>query len=323
MTQLKGIFAAMCTPLDDSGSSIDDGRYKAHIDDIIGAGVHGLVLGSGTGEYAYLSDAEQRHLIEIGAKHTKGRVPVIAQTTALATKDVIEKSKAAQDAGATAVMVMPPFLEPPGERGVIWHYEAIAKAISIPVVMYNVPQQAAPLTEDMYRRLIAVENLDYVKDSSGDFLAVQKFCQIGGGVFCGIDSLIPWALMEGCVGSIWGAANFMPHECAQLYDLIAAGEHKAALALWDQMRTICLWFGGNRHDVDYLTGIKAAARLTGRDMGPPRRPLPPLTAAARHDLRIALSKLPVNRSRQDRLIWRDWQEERDWLIQSTKTGGAV
>ena len=316
MTQLRGIFAAMCTPFEEDGETIDPGRYRAHIDDMIDAGMHGIVLCSGTGEYAYLSDEERTFLIREGTRHVDGRVPTIAQTTALSTADCIAKARAAEDAGATAVMVMPPFLEPPGERGVLYHYEAIAKAISVPVVMYNMPQQAAPLTLDLYRRLIAVENIDYVKDSSGDFTQLQKLVVCGGGVLNGSDPYAPHALMAGCIGMIWGAANFMPHECVRLYDLIAAGEHGQALALWDSMQAACLWLWGNRHDVDYMSGVKAAARLTGRDMGPPRKPLPFVPGPARHDLRMALSKLPVNRSRSERLIWRDWQEERDWFIQS-------
>ena len=320
MTKIHGIYAAMCTPLDDSGQKLDLGRYKAHIDDMIDAGLHGIVLCSGTGEYAYLSDAEHRTLIEVGAKHIDGRVPTVAQTTALSTAECIDKARHAQDAGASAVMVMPPFLEPPGERGVMYHYEAIAKALSVSVVMYNVPQQAAPLTTDLYRRLIAVENLDYVKDSSGDFPELQKLIGVGGSVLNGADPYAPYSLMAGCVGMIWGAANFMPHECAQLYDLIAAGKLKEALALWDLMKPVCLWLAGNGHDVDYLSGVKAATRLTGRDMGPPRKPLPNVPGPARHDLRMAMSRLPVNRTKTERLVWRDWQDERDWLVQSTIRG---
>jgi len=137
-------------------------------------------------------------------------------------------------------------------------------------------------------------------------------------VLNGSDPYAPYSLMAGCVGMIWGAANFMPHECARLYDLIAAGEHAQALALWDVMRAVCLWLWGNRHEVDYLSGTKAAARISGRDLGPPRKPLPFVPGPARHDLRLALSKLPVNRSKVERLIWRDWQEERDWLVQSCR-----
>ena len=156
--------------LDERGEKIDIGRYKAHIDDMIEAGLHGLVLCSGTGEYAFLSDDERAELIKVGARHVNHRVPTVAQTTALSTIDCISKARDAEQVGATAIMVMPPYLEPPGERGILYHYEAIAKSVSIPVVMYNVPSQAAPLTLNLYRRLISVENLDYVKDSSGDLV---------------------------------------------------------------------------------------------------------------------------------------------------------
>ena len=317
--KLHGIFAAMCTPFDSSGEKVDEGRYTAHIDELIEAGLHGLVLCSGTGEYAYLREEEKRRLIELGARHVNGRVPTIAQTTALSTADCIRNSRMAEDAGASAVMVLPPFLEAPGERGVIYHYEAIAKSISIPVVMYNVPEQSCvDITPDLYRRLLAIENLDYIKDSSGDFTSLQKLTAVGGGVMCGIDSLAPWSLMSGCCGMIWGAANFMPHECARLYDLISAGQHSEAIDLWDTMKTISLWFGGNAFGVDYLTGVKAAARLSGRDMGPCRKPLPPVPGPARQAMRIALSRLPVNAVSDNRLLWRDWEEERDWLVQSTR-----
>ena len=318
MRKLTGILAAMCTPMDEHGQSLDMARYRGHIDDMIEAGLHGLVLGSGTGEFAYLSSDEKRQLIAEGCKHVGGRVPTVAQATALSTAECIEGAKFAEGGGASAVMIMPPFLEPPNERGVMYHYTAIAKSISIPVVMYNVPDQAAPLTEDLYRRLIAVENLDYVKDSSGDFRGLQQLIAIGGNVLNGADPYAPYSLMAGCAGMIWGAANFMPHECARLYDLIAAGDHAEALDLWRTMKAICIWLWGNPHDVDYLTGVKAAARLTGRDMGGARKPLPPVPSAARHDIRLALSKLPVNRTKADRLVWRDWQEERDWLIQSQR-----
>ena len=250
MTILKGIYGAMCTPFQESGEGIDLKRYHSHIDDLLEAGVHGLVLCSGTGEYAYLTDDEKQTLISEGVKHINGRCPTIAQTTALSTNECINKARAAEDAGATAIMVMPPFLEPPSERGIIYHYEAIAKAVRIPIVMYNVPQQAAPLSEDTYRKLLAIENLDYIKDSSGDFLNLQKFIKTGGRVFCGIDSFAPFALMSGCTGMIWGAVNFMPHECVKLFNLIEEKKYQDAMDLWKLMEPVCLWLGGNRHDVD-------------------------------------------------------------------------
>ena len=307
----------MCTPFDDSGEHIDEGRYLDHIDELIDAGLHGLVLCSGTGEYAYLRDEEKQRLIELGARHVASRVPTIAQTTALSTAESVEKSRKAEDAGASAVMVMPPFLEAPNERGIIYHYQAIAKAVSIPVVMYNVPEQSCvTITPELYCKLIAIQNLDYIKDSSGDFIALQKLIAVGGGVMSGIDAFAPYSMLAGCQAMIWGAANFMPRECAELYNLIAAGKTNAALTLWDSMKTISLWLGGNPFDVDYLTGVKAAARISGRDMGPSRKPLPPVPTSARHAIRMALAKLPYSKVNSNRLVWRDWEEERSWLVQS-------
>tara|TARA_B100000900_G_scaffold277205_1_gene237046 strand:- start:42 stop:950 length:909 start_codon:yes stop_codon:yes gene_type:complete len=292
---LKGIFGAMCTPFQENGEGIDLKRYHSHIDNLLEAGVHGLVLCSGTGEYAYLTDEERHTLIIEGIKHINGRCPTIAQTTALSTKECIDKAKTAEGLGATAVMVMPPFLEPPSEKGVIHHYETIAKSIEIPIVMYNVPQQAAPLSEDAYRELLNIKNLDYVKDSSGDFLNLQRFIKTGGKVFCGIDSFAPFALMSGCTGMIWGAVNFMPHECVQLFNLIDENKYQEAMDLWKLMEPVCLWLGQNKYDVDYLTGVKAATNLSGRKMGPPRKPLLDVSDAAQLELKIALSQLPINK----------------------------
>ncbi len=295
MSILKGIFGAMCTPFQENGEGIDLKRYHLHIDNLLEAGVHGLVLCSGTGEYAYLTDEERHTLIIEGIKHINGRCPTIVQTTALSTKECIDKAKTAEGLGATAVMVMPPFLEPPSEKGVIHHYETIAKSIEIPIVMYNVPQQAAPLSEDAYRELLNIKNLDYVKDSSGDFLNLQRFIKTGGKVFCGIDSFAPFALMSGCTGMIWGAVNFMPHECVQLFNLIDENKYQEAMDLWKLMEPVCLWLGQNKYDVDYLTGVKAATNLSGRKMGPPRKPLLEISDAAQLELKIALSQLPINK----------------------------
>ena len=315
MKKLRGILAALSTPMTEKAHSIDVGRFRAHIDDMIQAGIHGVVPASGTGEYAYLNDDERYKLIEAGVKHVNGRVPVVAQTTAMSTQDVIERCKHAQGLGVDALMILPPYLEIPDERAIIRHYEFIARAVSTPIILYNVPSHAAEVTDDMFRELRAIENLDYIKDSSGDFSGLQKLIAVGGDVLTGIDSFAPYALLAGCKGMIWGAANFMPHECARLYDLIEADKIAEAFALWDSMKGIAMWLEGNRHDVRYLAGIKAAARLTGRDLGPARRPLPPVPGPARHDIRLALSTLPVNRSKEDHLVWRNWQEERDWLIQ--------
>tara|TARA_B100000965_G_scaffold139721_1_gene116315 strand:+ start:2368 stop:3264 length:897 start_codon:yes stop_codon:yes gene_type:complete len=294
MSLLKGIFGAMCTPLKDNGEIIDLDSYYLHIDELIEAGIHGLVLCSGTGEYAYLNDEEKSTLIREGVKHIDGRCPTIAQTTFLSTSDCIIKAKIAEDEGASAIMVMPSFLEPPTEEGVLRHYEKIADVVKIPIVMYNVPQQAAPISEELYRKLIKIKNLDYIKDSSGDFLSLQKFIQSGGGVLSGVDSFMPYALLNGCAGMICGTANFMPHECVNLYNLIEEKKFKEAIKLWKLMEPICLWLWRNAQNIDFITAVKAATNLTGRKVGLPRKPLLEAPDHIKEELSEAMSSLPIN-----------------------------
>ena len=294
MSLLKGIFGAMCTPLKDNGEIIDLDSYYLHIDELIEAGIHGLVLCSGTGEYAYLNDEEKSILIREGVKHINGRCPTIAQTTFLSTSDCIIKAKIAEDEGASAIMVMPSFLEPPTEEGVLRHYEKIADVVKIPIVMYNVPQQAAPISEELYRKLIKIKNLDYIKDSSGDFLSLQKFIQSGGGVLSGVDSFMPYALINGCAGMICGTANFMPHECVNLYNLIEEKKFKEAIKLWKLMEPICLWLWRNAQNIDFITAVKAATNLTGRKVGLPRKPLLEAPDHIKEELSEAMSSLPIN-----------------------------
>ena len=127
MNTFKGMCVPICTPFVEGGEAVDEGAFKAHIDWMIENGVHIILAGGGTGEFAYLRPAELRRITEITAKHIAGRAHVFAQTSAINTADVIANSKAARDLGADAVMVLPPYFEGPSLPGVRWHYEQIAK----------------------------------------------------------------------------------------------------------------------------------------------------------------------------------------------------
>ena len=142
MSTFKGMCVPICTPFVEGGEAVDEGALKAHIDWMIENGVHIILAGGGTGEFAYLRPAELRRITEVTAKHVAGRAHVFAQTSAINTADVIANSKAAADLGADAVMILPPYFEGPSLPGVRWHYEQIARAISIPIVVYNIPQHS-------------------------------------------------------------------------------------------------------------------------------------------------------------------------------------
>ncbi len=312
---IKGVCVAMCSPFDSTGEQLDEGRLGDYIDELIDAGVHSILVLAGTGEYAYLTEAEKRRIIEICGKRIGDRIPFCTQSSAMSTTDTIEASKFAVDHGAEAVMVLPPWLESPFERGVIYHYEQVARHVPADIILYNTPQASGvEITPAMYRRLIQIDNIAYMKDSEGDLAKLQKFVAVGGKVLCGADPIAPYALMAGAVGWIWGAANIMPHECVALYDHINAGRHAEGLELWAKMHPTNAFLWENDFDVEYLVGAKTGANMLGRNLGPNRRPQMPMTADARVALQTAMSTLPTNRLNRDRLVYRSWEEEKDWLV---------
>lgn len=320
---LHGVCAAMCSPFDDTGERVDERRLRDHIENLIDAGVHGLVLCAGTGEFAFLSDDEKDRIIGLGVEIVDNRIPVIAQTSAITTTDAIERTRRAADQGASAAMVLPPYFEGPFERGVLFHYEKLAQAIDIPIVLYNIPVNSGfDIHPDLYRQLMAIENIEYIKDSTGDLIRAQKLIGIGGHVLAGADPLAPFAAMAGAAGWIWGAANVMPHECVQLWELIQAGEHAAALGLWAKMLPANMFFWENNVDAEYNSAVKTATNMVGRAVGPCRRPVMPMTRQGRLALQTALSTLPVNGTTRDTLVFREWEDERDWLVQMTHTSGV-
>ena len=320
---LHGVCAAMGSPFDDTGELLDEGRLRDHIESLIDAGVHGLVLCAGTGEFAFLSTEEKDRMIGLGCEIVDGRVPVIAQTSAITTTDAIERTRKAADQGASAAMVLPPYFEGPFERGVLFHYEKLAQAIDIPIVLYNIPAATGfDIHPDLYRQLLAMENIDYIKESTGDLIRLQKVVGIGGHVLAGADPLAPYAAMAGAAGWIWGAANVMPHECVMLWDLIQKGDHQGALDLWAKMLPANMFFWENNVDAEYNSAVKTATNMVGRPVGPCRRPVMPMTRQGRLALQTALSTLPVNGTSRDTLVYREWDDERDWLVQMTHTSGV-
>lgn len=323
-SRFVGVIVALALPMSDAGEQVDERALLDHIDWLIDAGVHGLLVLSGTGEYAYLRPEERRRIVEISLPHIDQRVPTMVQTSEMSLTQTIEATTHAQDLGADAAMVLPPWLETPNRRGILYHYERLAQAVSIDLVLYNTPAASGvELSPAMFRRLAAIDNIRYLKDSQGDLSRLQRHVAIAeqtdSHVLCGVDPLAPYALMAGAAGMIWGSANIMPHECVALVDLIRAGQVSDALNLWKRMWPISALMWENELDIDFLAGIKTAAAMVGRTMGALRRPQVPVTGAGRLAIRAALSELPHNGVDAPQLRWRQWDDELDWLSQSPRT----
>jgi 4-hydroxy-tetrahydrodipicolinate synthase len=279
----------MQTPFHEDGS-VDYARWEALIDIYLDTGVHGLVLGSGTGQHPYLTEDECNQLYETGIKRIAGRCQVICQSSALNMNEVIRRSQAAEALGANALMILPPYLEgPTDDDGLFEFYREIDAAIGIDLVGYNIPQATGlSVSPALLERLGDLPNFNYIKDSGGDMNVHQAYIKAGKVmVLNGADPIAIYAFMAGAVGAIWGCANYMPCECVRLWDLVQARDFDGALALWDKMLPSIIWMWSN----DYIPAMKYAVSRRGYAGGGVRKPLRSIGVEDQKSLDAALEHL--------------------------------
>ncbi|WP_028921767.1 dihydrodipicolinate synthase family protein [Pseudonocardia acaciae] len=272
MAQLGGVIGALSTPFTENGE-LDLARLRDHVDFLIDNGVHGLVPGGSTGEFAALTLDERKRLHEVVLEHTNGRVPVVPQTGATRTADAVELSRHAGEHGASAVLAVQPFYEPPTRDEVMDYFEAVGRAAGVPVVAYNLPAVTGMnLDRTFYNDLLArTDAVRYVKDTSGSLeQAFDLIFNLGDrlSVFVGWDTLVLPAFAAGSDGTILGAVNFAPKECVRLWELAREGRQAEAHELFRRLWNVLDFLGKE----GYAASAKAAAELVGVPLGPPREP---------------------------------------------------
>src|SRR5215207_3194250 len=233
-----GVLPALITPFTEDGSAIDDGALAAIVDRLIDAGVAGLVPGGSTGEFTTLSHTERRRLVEATVEAAAGRVPVVAGTGALSTRETVELSVHAEQAGAAAVMIVPPFYDALSWRELRAHYTAVAEAIGIPIMYYNLPSASGvTLTAEQLRELPVTS----LKDTGGDAVAATELIHNDCPTLLnGWDTLTFAALAAGVRPAVCGTASIVPEQCVQLHRLrIDDRDLPAARELWTRLWPLC------------------------------------------------------------------------------------
>jgi 4-hydroxy-tetrahydrodipicolinate synthase len=279
MSDFHGVLPALITPFTDDGSAVDGDALAANVERLVGAGVGGLVPGGSTGEFTTLSHAERREIVEITVEAAAGRVPVVAGTGALSTEETIELSLHAQAAGAAAVMIVPPFYDALSWRELLAHYTAVADAIGVPIMYYNLPSASGvKLTAEQLREL----PISGLKDTGGDAVAATELIQTGGPTLLnGWDTLTFAALAAGVRAVVWGTASILPEQCVQLHRLLIDEiDLPAARELWSRLWPLCSFLESQ----SYSAAVKAACELVGDTTGPVRAPLLPLDDDATAEL---------------------------------------
>jgi 4-hydroxy-tetrahydrodipicolinate synthase len=284
--EFHGVLPAMITPFTQDGSSIDTASVAAIVDRLVDAGVGGLVPAGSTGEFPTLTADERRELIEATVDAAAGRVPVVAGTAALSTRETVELSVHAERAGAAAVMIVPPFYGALSWRELLAHYEAVAAAISIPIMYYNLPESSGvTLSAVQLGELRRRARVTSMKDTGGDAIAATELIQAGDSVptlLNGYDTLTFAALAAGVRAVVWGVASILPRECVELHRLLIDDiDLPGARSLWARLWPLCQFL----ETQSYPVAVKAACALVGDATGPVRAPLLELEPDAAAQLR--------------------------------------
>lgn len=284
----KGIIPALITPMTEA-EAVDEAGLRTLIDRLIDAGVHALFVLGTNGEFIALSEAEKLQIAKISVDQARSRVPVIAGTGAYATRDVIELNSRMQHLGVDAVSVITPYFNGATQPELFTHYERIAQATALPVMLYTIPAKAGvTLAVDTVRRLAEIPNIRGIKDSGGDFdrlLQLIKLRRDDFAVFTGTDSMILWSLIAGGDGAVAATTNAVPNVVMSIWNHFQAGDIAAAREAQESLRALRDAFTLGTMPVV----LKSAAQILGMPAGPARSPAQPLDANARARLEQALA----------------------------------
>lgn len=209
----KGSMVAIATPMHENGE-IDYDCLAQYIEFHISNGTDALVPAGTTGESATLTHAEHCEIIRFVVEHVERRIPVIAGTGANSTREAIELTKYAQGAGADACLLVTPYYNKPTQEGLVLHHEAIAKAVAIPQILYNVPgRTACDMLPETVIRLSHVANIIGIKEATGDIARCKRLCAESRGEFLlisGDDATAMEFLLAGGHGVITVTGNVAP-----------------------------------------------------------------------------------------------------------------
>lgn len=239
-TIFSGACTALITPFRDG--EIDYKALKNLVEFQIDSGIDALLINGTTGENATLSESETRELITFAIREVGGRVPIIAGTGSNSTQKALHLSQFASDVGADAILVVTPYYNKASAEGLARHYETIANAIDVPMILYNVPSRTGvsiPLS--VYDRLANHKNILAVKEASSSVSETAKLCAKCGDrldIYSGNDDLILPTLSLGGKGVISVLSNILPREVGEVCKLWFAGKPREASEL--QLRLLPL-----------------------------------------------------------------------------------
>ncbi len=295
----RGVFPAVTTQFTED-FRVDIAATLKHIDAMLGAGIHGLVMLGTVGENCSLEHHEKVELLNAVCSHVDGKVPVLSGVAEYTTQLACRFSAAATSAGVDGLMVLPAMVYKSDPRETIAHYRTIARSVSVPIMCYNNPvSYSVDITPEMFAELANEQNLVAIKESSENVRRITDIRNLLGNryrLFAGVDDLFLECMVLGAEGWISGLVNAFPNENRALWDLVTDGNWTKALELY-QWYTPLLHLDTHVKLVQYIKLAMAECGLGTETVRPPRLPLiGPERDEVLGIIRAAISTRPALRS---------------------------
>jgi len=286
----KGSLVALITPMRDDGS-VDEKALGDLVEWQVNEGTHGLVPVGTTGESPTLTHDEHKRVVKITVEVARGRVPVIAGAGSNSTEEAIDLTRHAKHAGADAALVVTPYYNKPTQEGLFLHYTAIADAVDLPIIIYNIPSRSVvDMSVETMARLAAHPNIVGVKDATANLarpLHTRRACGAGFCQLSGEDHTAVAFLAAGGDGCISVTGNVAPRLCSDMQIAWQEGRVNDAITLQDRLLPL--------HDALFTetnpAPVKYAASLLSRTSPRCRLPLAPVSEGTRERVRLAMTEV--------------------------------
>ncbi len=287
MKPWHGVLVATALPFaDDLSVALD--RYADHIGWLAQAGCHGVTPNGSLGEYQVLAPEERAAAVRAAVEAAPEGFSVMPGIAAYGALEARRWAEQAAEAGAQAVMLLPPNAYRADERAVLQHYAEAAKA-GLPIVAYNNPiDTKVDLTPELLSRLYGEGLIVGVKEFTGDPRRAYQIAELAQGLdlLIGSDDVTLEVALAGAVGWVSGYTNAFPTSCIELYEASLAGDLERALPLYRRLHPLLRWDS----KVEFVQAIKLSMDIVGRYGGPSRPPRQPLTPAQETAVREATEK---------------------------------
>jgi 4-hydroxy-tetrahydrodipicolinate synthase len=282
------LITAMVTPFREEDHALDVDGAQRLAQHLLDNGSDAIVVAGSTGESPTLTYKEKAELFRAVGEVVRGRGKLICGTGTYSTAETLELTQAAEDAGADGLLVVTPYYNKPPQRGLIAHFERVADATDLPIIVYNIPGRTATRIEhDTLLQLTQRPNIVAVKDSTGDFQGVSRLMAEAPGnfeVYSGDDWATFGYVCLGAVGIVSVASHLVGPQIRQMIELIQTGDVPAARKIHESLSPLfnALFITSNP------IPVKAALGMIGLPAGVPRLPLVPATRDERDRVRKAL-----------------------------------